>query len=234
MAVKPSPGRAEIPKKQRNFGVTAADGPAMTTAKPVAQTSQPSHTPTGAAHGPPHAPKGLAFAHILAAQPAVTAKMPKAPEMTTSQGTKLETALPQAVQGVAAEPEKRDHRRDRETDELDPSARQAAQLAPPMMVGPRQESSASPPATNARVSLEDLVPQLVKKIAWSGDAHRGTVRMELGAGELAGATLTVSAEHGRVSVRVDAPPGTDTSAWRERLSSRLEAKGLRLESVEVR
>jgi len=206
----------------------------MTPAKPVAQTPQPNRTPTGAVHGPPHAPKGLAFAHILAAQPAVTAKLPKAPETPATPGTKVETALPQAVQGISADPEKRGHRHERETDELDPSARQAAQLAPPMMVGPREEASSAAPATNARVSLEDLVPQLVKKIAWSGDAHRGTVRMELGAGELAGATLTVSAEHGRVSVRVDAPPGTDTSAWRERLSSRLEAKGLRLESVEVR
>ncbi len=103
------------------------------------------------------------------------------------------------------------------------------------MLGAQRDPAASAPAvTNARVSLEDLVPQLVKKIAWSGDAHRGTVRMELGAGELAGATLTVSAENGRVSVRVDTPPGTDTAAWRERLSNRLEAKGLSLDTVEVR
>jgi hypothetical protein len=207
----------------------------MTPAKPAAQTPpQPSRTSNGAVHGPPQAPKGLAFAHILAAQAPLLAKMPKMPEVATPQGAKLETALAQAVQGVTAEPEKRGHRHDHEADELDPSARQAAQLAPPMTVAPRDEAALAAPATNARVSLEDLVPQLVKKIAWSGDAHRGTVRMELGAGELAGATLTVSAEHGRVSVRVDTPPGTDTGAWRERLSSRLQAKGLTLESVEVR
>ncbi|HSQ64006.1 MAG TPA: hypothetical protein VLM85_12360, partial [Polyangiaceae bacterium] len=87
--------------------------------------------------------------------------------------------------------------------------------------------------TNARVSMEELLPALVKKIAWSGDAQRGTVRMELGAGELAGATLMVSSEGGRVRVQLHAPPGTDVASWRERLRGRLEAKGLSIESLEV-
>ncbi len=120
-------------------------------------------------------------------------------------------------------------------DDLDPSARQAAQLAPPMAttspIDAQKEVTAA--QTNARVSLEELVPQLVKKIAWSGDARRGTVRMELGAGDLAGSTLTVSAENGRVSVHVASPPGTDTAAWRARLESRLAARGLSLDTVEV-
>ena len=210
----------------------------MTTAKPVAQTppSQPARPPGTPLHGPPVAPKGLAFAHILAAHaPPIATKSPKMPDVPTQAGASTETALPQAIRGLAEEPEKHRHMHDRGDDELDPSARQAAQLAPPMLgAAPRDPAASAPAVTNARVSLEDLVPQLVKKIAWSGDAHRGTVRMELGAGELAGATLTVSAENGRVSVRVDTPPGTDTAAWRERLSHRLEAKGLSLDTVEVR
>jgi hypothetical protein len=87
--------------------------------------------------------------------------------------------------------------------------------------------------TNACVSLEDLIPQLVKRIAWSGDSRRGTVRMELGSGELAGSTLIVSAESGRVNVRLLSPLGTNTDTWRARIASRLEARGLSVGSVEV-
>ena len=87
--------------------------------------------------------------------------------------------------------------------------------------------------THARVSLEELIPQLVKKIAWSGDAKAGTVRMELGAGDLAGSTLTVSAENGRVSVHIAAPPGTDASAWKNRIATRLEARGISVDTVHV-
>lgn len=152
---------------------------------------------------------------------------------TTAQGAKMQTALPQAVTAVHPDTDKR--RRHEGADDLDPSARQAAQLAPPIGIAPPTEAEKEQVAaqTNARVSLEDLVPQLVKKIAWSGDGQRGTVRMELGAGELAGSTLTVSAANGRVSVDVAAPPGTDVAAWRERLSSRLAARGLALDTIEV-
>lgn len=144
----------------------------------------------------------------------------------------MQTSLPQAV--VAVHPDAEKKHRHGAGDELDPSARQAAQLAPPMTTSPIEaQKDAAAAQTNARVSLEELVPQLVKKIAWSGDARRGTVRMELGAGDLAGSTLTVSAENGRVSVHVAAPPGTDTAAWRARLESRLTERGLALDTVEV-
>lgn len=171
----------------------------MTTAKPVAQTpaSQSPRPPAAPLYGPPLAPKGLAFAHILAAHaPAFAPKTPNIPDAPTQAHASAETALPQAIRGLGEEPEKHGHKHDRGDDELNPSARQAAQLAPPMLGAQRNPAASAPAVTNARVSLEDLVPQLVKKIAWSGDAHRGTVRMELGAGELAGATLTVSAEMG--------------------------------------
>jgi hypothetical protein len=217
----------------------------MTPAKPAARTPPPppaaaprAHAPLGP-HLPARVPTGALFAHVLAAHAGKPTKgdlsalaTPKESQAGTSGA---QTALPEAVRGLTDEPQGHGHRGSRrEEDALDPSARQAAQLAPPMTVAPRQDTSQAASLANARVSLEDLVPQLVKKIAWSGDAQRGTVRMELGAGELSGATLTVSAEHGRVSVRVDAPPGTDTSAWRDRLAARLEAKGLAIDSVEVR
>ena len=102
---------------------------------------------------------------------------------------------------------------------LDPMERRHAQLAPPfaapVQVAPAVESP--PPAVaRAVASLESLLPALVKKIAWSGDARRGTVRMELGAGALEGGVVLIHADHGEVSVRLravgaDAPSGAIAS-----------------------
>jgi len=204
----------------------------MSAAKPVSTTTPPAvHGPQkGQAH--PHLPpKGMPFANILA-----QALPPPKPQITVGQTAKPQTtALPQAVLGVHAEPEKRNRHAHGSADDLDPVARQAAQLAPPqtMTIGAPVEREAAAAQTNARVSLEELVPQLVKKIAWSGDAQRGMVRMELGAGDLAGGTLTVSAENGRVSVHVAAPPGTDASEWKSRIANRLEARGIAVDTVHV-
>jgi hypothetical protein len=200
-------------------------------AKPVA--TAPAHGPQRAdshlgAH-PQLPPKGLPFANILA-----QATPPKPQVMVGSSPKPQTTALPQAVLGVHAEPEKRGRHAQGGADDLDPVARQAAQLAPPQTtMGAPVEREAAAAQTNARVSLEELVPQLVKKIAWSGDAQRGMVRMELGAGDLAGGTLTVSAENGRVSVHVAAPPGTDAAEWKSRITHRLESRGIAVDTVHV-
>jgi hypothetical protein len=122
-----------------------------------------------------------------------------------------------------------------EATELDPASRQAAHLAPPVLgaaalVQPRVPTSATettptlqaaPPA-----SLEEILPALVRKIAWSGDARRGAVRIELGSGALAGATLLVAADHGRVKVTLSGHAGALLEPWRERIAMRLAAKGL--------
>jgi hypothetical protein len=94
---------------------------------------------------------------------------------------------------------------------------------------------AGPEQVEARVrsSLEDILPALVRRVAWSGDGRRGTVRLELGAGELAGGTLLVQVDEGRVRVRLTAPPGVDVDAWRGRITDRLEARGLAVDSVEA-
>ena len=123
--------------------------------------------------------------------------------------------------------------------DLHRAARHAAQLGPPAVVGeagppptalpdaapavaPAPASAPAPPPP----SLEDLLPALVRRIAWSGDARRGAVRLELGAGPLEGATLLVRAEGGRVEVTLRAPPGTVAGAWADHLTRRLEARGL--------
>jgi hypothetical protein len=114
-----------------------------------------------------------------------------------------------------------------------------AQLAPPSPIAPQVQPPLEPaPArgtggeTRARASFEDLLPALVRKVAWSGDSRRGSILLELGAGALAGATLLVHADDGQVRVRLSAP-GVDLDGWRERIAGRLAALGLSVEDVEV-
>jgi hypothetical protein len=83
------------------------------------------------------------------------------------------------------------------------------------------------------LSLEALVPKLVRRIAWSGDAESGTLRLEIGSGELEGATLLVHAQDGRVRVRLDLPPGMDPRPWRERVVQRLASRQINADAVEV-
>lgn len=122
-------------------------------------------------------------------------------------------------------------------DDLDPMARRAAQLAPPVQLAPQAAVVEQPSFavdTHARVSLEEILPALVRKIAWAGDGKRGSVRIELGAGELAGSTLLVHADDGKVRVQLDVPQGVDAEGWKQRIHDKLSARGLDVESVEVR
>lgn len=120
---------------------------------------------------------------------------------------------------------------------MDPAARQAAHLAPPPALGPAAPlaapTGAEAVATRARTSLEDLLPSLVRKVAWSGDGRRGAVHLELGGGPLAGGRLLIHAEDGRVRVHLTAPDGVAREAWRERIASRLAARGLVVDQVDV-
>lgn len=70
---------------------------------------------------------------------------------------------------------------------------------------------------------------LVRRIAWSGDRHRGTVRLEIGAGAYEGATLIVHADAGRV--RVEVSGAGDLDGLRRNLDARLRRHGLDVESV---
>jgi hypothetical protein len=123
--------------------------------------------------------------------------------------------------------------------ELDAAMRHVAHLAPPGFgfegaAQPRLATPAPPPQEPARgplapTSLEELLPALVRKIAWSGDGRRGAVRIELGAGALAGATLLVLANRGRVHVTLSARAPMELEPWRERIVARLAARGLEVD-----
>jgi hypothetical protein len=133
--------------------------------------------------------------------------------------------------------------RDKDDDMLDAAFRQTVHLAPPpaVTIGPAQffqqglpsTGSASSSDERAFASLEDLLPALVRKIAWSGDGRRGSVRLELDAGALSGATLLVRADGGQLHVALRTPPGTQVEDWRRRIAARLEAKGLDVTAIDV-
>jgi hypothetical protein len=99
--------------------------------------------------------------------------------------------------------------------------------APGSVLESRPAPTASPPA-----ALEQLWPALVRRVAWDGDGLRGTVHLELGAGRLSGATVTLVCEDDRIRVELSAPPGVDLEGWRARIASRLEAAGLPVDAVD--
>jgi hypothetical protein len=83
------------------------------------------------------------------------------------------------------------------------------------------------------VTLESLWPNLVRRVAWSGDRRNASVRLEIGAGELSGATLLVQADERRVRVELCTPPGVDPRGWSERITQCLTARGLLVDEVSV-
>lgn len=82
-------------------------------------------------------------------------------------------------------------------------------------------------------SLEELFPVLVRRVAWSCDRDRAALRLELGAGELAGGTLLVQMVDGRLRVHLEVPPGVNASVWHRRICDRLADRGLPFDTVEV-
>lgn len=112
---------------------------------------------------------------------------------------------------------------------LDPTVRHLAALAPPPNVAPAA-TVADAPATHARLSLEELMPLLVKRIAWSGDRHQGSVRLEIGAGAYAGTTVIVHTDVAS-RVRIEVGGHGDLDGLRARLDRRLRRHGLDVESV---
>ncbi len=117
-----------------------------------------------------------------------------------------------------------DTRRTHETwDILDPSCRTLAALCPPEPLSP-----CTPTDRLRSSSVERLFGALVKRIAWSvtPDRTSGTVRLEIGAGELEGTVVLITSDPQGLSVVLDGPPGIDLEAWKHRLCQRLASIGL--------
>ena len=118
-------------------------------------------------------------------------------------------------------------------DPCDPLLRQPGLCSPPAsipMAPPNVQAAVSSAAAVA--TIEQLLPTLVSRVAWSGDAKKGAVRLEFRAGALAGGLLLVEAQGGDLHVTVSAPAETDVEDLRQRLAARLAARGLRAE-VEI-
>ncbi len=152
-----------------------------------------------------------------------------------------------APKGDAVEARADPLRRDEDDEEglLHASTRHAAHLAPPFSLGEGQCSGGvnaiaataatreidAAPATAARVSMEDLLPQLVRRIAWAGDRKRGTMQLELGAGRHEGTTVTVHADDGRVRIELGGKDAAAVADLRSRIDARLRRQGIDVESV---
>ena len=120
------------------------------------------------------------------------------------------------------------------TSPLDPVVRQTAHLAPPSAVAMPEPSSSALVEVRAHVSLEEMLPAIARRVAWSNDGRRGAVRIELGGGRLAGTTLVVTSEDGRVSVDLEMPSTVATYGWQQRIADRLRSRGLDVDSIDVR
>jgi hypothetical protein len=210
--------------------MTSAAVPPATRPTPI----RPS-TPARASDRPRVAFKALLLGQTKA--PAAAPPRVREPANLGREPTKLDREPAHAPHEHAhddREPARRPKRGRAEEDALDPALRHAAQIAPPLVAqSPSSVLAQSAPEMKARASLEELLPQVVRRIAWAGDARKGSVRMELGAGALAGGVVTVHADDGRVRVELSAPAGTDTEEWRQRLEGRLAARGIAVERVDV-
>jgi len=200
------------------------DAPAEPSRSPGAAKSAPPSESFSEVLGPPTAApaEGLAVAAAPIAPPAALAGLIVSPSgllaavrMTGGQGPPSRALRP---------------------DPLDPATRHSVQIAPLLGLCEGPATPAPPDApvqVTARASLEEVLPALVRRIAWSGDGKRGTLRLEFGQGALAGGTLLVHADDGRVRVELQAPPGADPSAWKSRIASRLTKRGVKLDELVV-
>lgn len=92
-------------------------------------------------------------------------------------------------------------------------------------VQPNPAAGVTLPALPLREDLQNLLTGLARRVAWGGDRRKGSARIELSEGALAGATLVVHTERQTVSVELELPAGMAAQGWQERIAQRLEGRG---------
>lgn len=92
-------------------------------------------------------------------------------------------------------------------------------------VQPNPLAGVAPAALPLREDLQNLLTGLARRVAWGGDRRKGSARIELAEGALAGATLVVHADRHTVSVELELPTGMAAQGWPERIAQRLEGRG---------
>lgn len=141
-------------------------------------------------------------------------------------------ALPQvAPETLEAAPERRAHRH-------------AVWEEAPLLVGIQEQVMPSAPSAGSTatkapafapvVPLDVLIPRLVRRVAVGSGDGQATARIELGAGELEGATLLISVHGAELSIDLQVPVGVSAELWRERIEERLRARGLSVAAVSAR
>jgi hypothetical protein len=121
-----------------------------------------------------------------------------------------------------------DRDRERAAAPLDPLLCQMAiHLGITPAVGPLGSSIEPFASLPLREDIQNLIVRLARRVAWGGDGRKGSARIELSEGALAGATLIVHAEQRSVSVEFSLPRGaTLPEDLQRRIIERLEARGL--------
>lgn len=118
-------------------------------------------------------------------------------------------------------------------DPVDPLTRALA--VPPTRLSPPEPALGQVPtsALSTHSIPDEWIERVVRRFAWGGNGRRGTARLELGVGPLAGATLTLHAEGDEVVVRVEGAKGDQAAAWAAQLTSRLGGRGIVVRDVEI-
>jgi hypothetical protein len=112
-------------------------------------------------------------------------------------------------------------------DPLDPMTRVLAVPAGGPPVAPVCHPATPPMSAPDEVLLD----RVVKRLSWGGSGKRGTARIELGAGSLAGATLLLQAEGRELTLEVEGASPEAVRDFAARLGERLDAKGIVLAEV---